>query len=151
MEPIKAPFSGTASVYKSINLVPSHVPVLLSKNSRGVDGFHEKSGAASIDAFGPQKSSLPLPQSFGRKSECETAEESTSLHGGGLATGQRPNVLWRSIPLEHLRQHPLYQRLPDPESITVSRLQDLSLYAQDSWQWDALHQVSSSVVYRVVE
>ena len=54
-------------------------------------------------------------------------------------SGIQANINWRSVPLEDLRHHPLYTSLPDTHDIHVSSTQDLTLFRQDSWQWDVLH------------
>lgn len=55
--------------------------------------------------------------------------------------GNIPDVHWRAIPMEHLRSHPYYQPLPHPDTIKVLHsLEDVRIFRQDSWQWDALHQ-----------
>ena len=55
-------------------------------------------------------------------------------------TGNIPDVHWRAIPLEHLRHHPSFEALPHPDTITaLDSLEDVRLFRQDSWQWDALH------------
>ena len=55
-------------------------------------------------------------------------------------TGNIPDVHWRAIPLEHLRHHPSFEGLPHPDTITtLESLEDVRLFRQDSWQWDALH------------
>jgi hypothetical protein len=56
-------------------------------------------------------------------------------------SGNLPDVYWRSIPLEHLRQHPNYEPLPLPETIqTLDSLEDIRIFRQESWQWDAVHE-----------
>ena len=55
-------------------------------------------------------------------------------------TGSIPDVHWRAIPLDHLRHHPSFEPLPHPDTITtLSSPEDVRLFRQDSWQWDALH------------
>lgn len=42
--------------------------------------------------------------------------------------------------MDHLRLHPLFIKLPPPETIeSLDTLEDVRLFSQDSWQWDALH------------
>ena len=55
-------------------------------------------------------------------------------------TGSIPDVHWRAVPLEHLRHHPSFEALPHPDAVTdLSTPEDVRLFRQDSWQWDALH------------
>ncbi|GKZ00689.1 hypothetical protein MPSEU_001021000 [Mayamaea pseudoterrestris] len=55
-------------------------------------------------------------------------------------SGDFPDVYWRSVSMEHLRMHPKFQPLPLPHDITrLDSLEDVKLFRQDSWQWDALH------------
>lgn len=43
--------------------------------------------------------------------------------------------------MDHLRLHPMFIKLPPPESIeSLDSLEDARLFSQDSWQWDALHE-----------
>uniref|UniRef100_A0A0G4HES6 Uncharacterized protein n=1 Tax=Chromera velia CCMP2878 TaxID=1169474 RepID=A0A0G4HES6_9ALVE len=51
--------------------------------------------------------------------------------------GHVPNLFWRRISKEDLNGHPLFKPLEPPS--TLSSPSDLSLFPQDSWQWDALH------------
>jgi hypothetical protein len=54
--------------------------------------------------------------------------------------GNLPDVYWRSIPMEHLREHPRF--VPLMESHTIRRLESLEearVFRQDSWQWEVLH------------
>ena len=42
--------------------------------------------------------------------------------------------------MDHLRSHPLYIPLPHPDTIkTLTSLEDVRIFRQDSWQWDELH------------
>lgn len=55
--------------------------------------------------------------------------------------GNLPDILWRSIPLEHVRKHPLFVPLPEPETIHhLESMEDVRNFRQESWQWDVLHQ-----------
>jgi hypothetical protein len=54
--------------------------------------------------------------------------------------GNLPDIHWRAVTLENLRQHPLFEPLPLPQSIEkVDCLEDVRNFRQESWQWDALH------------
>lgn len=54
--------------------------------------------------------------------------------------GDHANVFWRAVSMNDLREHPLFSALPNPADVEVRSVQDLCLFQQDSWQWDALHQ-----------
>eukprot|EP00526_Cylindrotheca_closterium_P005736 CAMPEP_0113619304 /NCGR_PEP_ID=MMETSP0017_2-20120614/9800_1 /TAXON_ID=2856 /ORGANISM="Cylindrotheca closterium" /LENGTH=581 /DNA_ID=CAMNT_0000528873 /DNA_START=88 /DNA_END=1833 /DNA_ORIENTATION=+ /assembly_acc=CAM_ASM_000147 len=55
--------------------------------------------------------------------------------------GNFPDVFWRCVPMEHLRQHPNFVPLPLPESIDhIAELEDIRWFRQESWQWDAIHE-----------
>ena len=42
--------------------------------------------------------------------------------------------------MDHLRTHPLFIALPPPETTkSLDTLEDVRLFSQNSWQWDALH------------
>jgi hypothetical protein len=49
--------------------------------------------------------------------------------------GQQPNVHWRSVPLDDLRQHPLFFALPDPSTVLAESPRDFWRFRQDSSQW----------------
>ena len=51
--------------------------------------------------------------------------------------GTLANVHYRSIPMEDLRVHPLFNELP--EQLYISQIEDISCFRQDSWQWTYLH------------
>jgi hypothetical protein len=54
--------------------------------------------------------------------------------------GNLPDIHWRAVTLENLRQHPLFEPLPLPQSIEkLDCLEDVRNFRQESWQWDALH------------
>lgn len=54
--------------------------------------------------------------------------------------GNFPDIHWRAVTLENLRQHPLFEPLPLPQSIEkLDCLEDVRMFRQESWQWDALH------------
>eukprot|EP00638_Chattonella_subsalsa_P012872 CAMPEP_0117780680 /NCGR_PEP_ID=MMETSP0948-20121206/2370_1 /TAXON_ID=44440 /ORGANISM="Chattonella subsalsa, Strain CCMP2191" /LENGTH=402 /DNA_ID=CAMNT_0005608517 /DNA_START=183 /DNA_END=1391 /DNA_ORIENTATION=+ len=53
--------------------------------------------------------------------------------------GTKPNLLWRAVPMEDLREHPNYRELPLPHEVYVTSPNEYPLFRQDSWQWDYLH------------
>ena len=56
-------------------------------------------------------------------------------------SGNLPDIYWRSIPIEDLRHHPQFQPLPPPQHISrLETLEDIRLFQQGSWQWDAVHE-----------
>ena len=56
-------------------------------------------------------------------------------------SGNLPDIYWRSIPLDDLRHHPQFESLPLPETIRkLESLDDIRLFRQESWQWDAVHE-----------
>jgi hypothetical protein len=55
-------------------------------------------------------------------------------------TGNIPDVFWRNIPMDHIRQHPYFIPLPLPEKILqLESIEDVRNFRQESWQWDVLH------------
>ncbi|MGK3741089.1 MAG: hypothetical protein ACI90V_007939 [Bacillariaceae sp.] len=55
-------------------------------------------------------------------------------------TGNIPDVFWRNIPMDHIRQHPYFIPLPLPENIhQLGSIEDVRNFRQESWQWDVLH------------
>ena len=55
------------------------------------------------------------------------------------SSGFNANVYWKSIPVDDLRTHPLYDALPSPKTVFARSPKDFSQFRQDTWQWDALH------------
>ena len=53
--------------------------------------------------------------------------------------GNWPDLEWQAITMDHLRQHPRFDQLP-PTISSLSCLEDVRSFRQDSWQWEALHQ-----------
>ena len=53
-------------------------------------------------------------------------------------TGNLPDPWYRAIPMEHLRQHPRFESLPSHVQ-KLRTLDDVALFRQTSWQWEALH------------
>eukprot|EP00667_Euglena_gracilis_P008532 EG_transcript_8637 len=54
-------------------------------------------------------------------------------------SGAHPNLLWRQVPMEDLRRHPLFQPLPPPDHVFARSLRDAQQFRQGTWQWDSLH------------
>jgi hypothetical protein len=55
-------------------------------------------------------------------------------------SGNLPDIHWRAVTLEHLRQHPRFESLPPPQNIKkLKSLEDARMFRQDSSQWDDLH------------
>jgi len=55
-------------------------------------------------------------------------------------TGNLPDPWFRAVSLPHLRCHPQFRPLPPRITTPLQRLDEVSHYRQESWQWDALHQ-----------
>lgn len=53
--------------------------------------------------------------------------------------GVNANVYWRSVPMDDLREHPLYLALPEPYTVNITSSQDLQMFRQDSREWGLLH------------
>ena len=70
-----------------------------------------------------------------RQRQIPNAQKKTNRKFGNL-----PDVYWRSMSIEDLRQHPKFQALPFPSTIRqLQKLEDIRQFRQDSWQWDAVH------------
>ncbi len=55
-------------------------------------------------------------------------------------SGNLPDIYWRSIPMEHLRHHPNFIALPEPNTMRqLHSMDDVRKFRQESWQWDTLH------------
>jgi len=75
-----------------------------------------------------------------KKSQQNKKTKKEKKKHGLQMTGDYPDIHWRAIPMEHLREHPLFIPLPIPDQIThLKYLEDVRYFRQDSWQWDALH------------
>jgi hypothetical protein len=54
--------------------------------------------------------------------------------------GNLPDIYWRAISMDHLRQHPNFIPLPEPHTIReLNELEQVRNFRQQSWQWDTLH------------
>lgn len=52
-------------------------------------------------------------------------------------SGNFPDVFWRAVTMEDLRQHPNFEPLPPPRDIIrLDELEHVRQFRQDSWQWD---------------
>ena len=90
-----------------------------------------------VESVNNSSSSSSAYSANGKK---KTSKPKSRRHLQHKMTGNIPDVHWRAIPLEHLRHHPAFEALPHPDAITtLSSLEDVRLFRQDSWQWDALH------------
>ncbi|KAJ1409055.1 hypothetical protein B484DRAFT_195534 [Ochromonadaceae sp. CCMP2298] len=68
----------------------------------------------------------------------EDGQDSRRRETASPPRGSCANVYWRAIDLEDLRAHPLFR--PLPQVVLQHDPQSLSLFRQDSWQWDSLHE-----------
>ncbi len=51
----------------------------------------------------------------------------------------KANVMWRAIPMDDLRRHPLYIPLHEAGPEIISSTKDVSKFRQSSYQWNILH------------
>eukprot|EP01040_Poterioochromonas_malhamensis_P014732 gene14732-16352_t len=107
-----------------LQFVPTQV-LLSSKHVKGQ--LLDESGAAE------ERQSM-------RISDEEMSVNPITLTPSPLMEGNNANTSWRAIPWSHLRLHPLFRPLPPSEEVEVLSARDLTLFRQDSWQWDALHE-----------
>jgi hypothetical protein len=57
------------------------------------------------------------------------------------ARGSNPNIYWRAVSMDELRQHPYYVRLPSASELRrVATDFDFQKLRQDSSAWDAVHE-----------
>jgi hypothetical protein len=57
------------------------------------------------------------------------------------ARGNNPNIYWRAVNMDELRQHPDYVRLPSASELRrVATQDDFKNLRQDSSAWDAVHE-----------
>jgi hypothetical protein len=75
---------------------------------------------------------VPKPQAQRRKRPPQQAYS---------ARGSNPNVYWRAVSMDELRQHPDYVRLPSASELRrVATQDDFSKLRQDCSAWDAVHE-----------
>lgn len=73
----------------------------------------------------------------GKKRAAATAKSNNTTFP---LAGNLPDIYWRAVSMEHLRQHPRFRALKEPHEITeLSNLEDARSFRQESWQWDVLH------------
>ena len=54
--------------------------------------------------------------------------------------GNLPDIYWRAVAMDHLRQHPNFIPLPEPCEIhELLDIEQVRNFRQQSWQWDTLH------------
>lgn len=76
-----------------------------------------------------------------RKASSSMTSSNTTNTSRPSKSGNLPDIFWRSIPMKHLRYHPNFEPLPLPETIRkLESLEDIRLFRQESWQWDAVHE-----------
>lgn len=73
-----------------------------------------------------------------RPSKKQANKEESRIYDQYPTTGNLPDPWYRAIPMEHLRQHPRFRALK-PTVNELTTLEDVSLFRQESWQWEALH------------
>ena len=92
---------------------------------------------AAADGFSSDASESPATMASYSAEHFTSQKKQRMKH---RMTGNIPDVHWRAIPLDHLRHHPSFEPLPHPDTITqLASPEDVRLFRQDSWQWDALH------------
>jgi hypothetical protein len=97
---------------------------------------HEKHGSQKND-----RNRNITSHSDSKNSARSNGTKASSKRRKQLSSGNFPDVLWRHIPLEHIRKHPLFVPLPDPNTIHhLESMEDVRNFRQESWQWDVLHE-----------
>jgi hypothetical protein len=87
-----------------------------------------------------KKKNTSLKGKSGRKKKAYSTNTSSNGNNRPKRHGNIPDIEWRAIPMEHLRQHPNFVPLPLPETIDhLDDLEDVRKFRQESWQWDAVH------------
>ncbi len=104
-------------------------------------------GSSSVSSTDPTVESPQGESSLNRKGKQRRKKTTTNKTSNAASPtrpckyGNLPDIFWRSIPMEHLRHHPNVEPLPLPETIKeLESLEDIRLFRQESWQWDAVHQ-----------
>lgn len=118
-------------------LVPSQVPhihrAVSSRAETGINATAEAIGqGGSNTQVGVKKQKYKAQQQ--RSQQKRPSKKKKFPRAGNL-----PDIQWRSISMEHLRAHPLFDPLPEVVQ-NVECLEDVRYFRQDSWQWDELHE-----------
>jgi hypothetical protein len=121
-------------------LVPSQV-ILSASNQKDVVDVHDLS-TNQTDYNAPKErgsrkekenQQLEAPASSATNKSVKQTKRRRSQRFGNF-----PDIYWRSISMDHLRQHPQFDALPERVA-SIDTLEDVKSFRQDSWQWDVLH------------
>lgn len=80
-----------------------------------------------------------VSQATARVAEGKERGDGQQALWSGKRGGDRPNVYWRAVSMEHLRQHPLFDAAPEPRDVSVRGPEDFWRFRQDSVEWGLLH------------
>lgn len=120
----------------AVFLVPSQVPGSV-RNNRDIASSPGSSGNFENDKNMQGKKKKNNRKTKGNQGQKEKDTSSNRLR----RHGNIPDIEWRAVPMEHLRQHPNFVPLPLPETIKqLDELEDVRSFRQESWQWDAIHE-----------
>eukprot|EP00531_Pseudo-nitzschia_arenysensis_P001396 CAMPEP_0116127438 /NCGR_PEP_ID=MMETSP0329-20121206/6840_1 /TAXON_ID=697910 /ORGANISM="Pseudo-nitzschia arenysensis, Strain B593" /LENGTH=544 /DNA_ID=CAMNT_0003621537 /DNA_START=114 /DNA_END=1748 /DNA_ORIENTATION=+ len=130
----------------NMSLVPSQVSGARQRTAKM--GNSKRDGDNSVDEKSKKKTEQTKPKSQpgnnnnrNKKSNNNNKNKNNNKRQKKRHSGNFPDVLWRHIPLEDVRKHPLFVPLPEPESIRhLESMEDVRNFRQESWQWDVLHQ-----------
>jgi hypothetical protein len=98
--------------------------------------FTTKQTIANTNTLSIVESVLLSTPALEETTNATTTTTTTAHH----LSGNLPDIYWRSIPMEHLRYHPNFVALPEPNTIRqLYTMDDVKQFRQESWQWDTLH------------
>jgi hypothetical protein len=73
------------------------------------------------------------------KNQPPSKKKDAELLWDGNNAGSLPNMLWRAVSMEDLRQHPHFVGLPEPHEVKIQSAIDYRKFRQGSKQWCLLH------------
>ena len=73
------------------------------------------------------------------KNQPPSKTKDAELLWDGKNAGSLPNMLWRAVSMEDLRQHPHFVGLPEPHEVKIQSAIDYRKFRQGSKQWCLLH------------
>ena len=119
-------------------LIPSQVPGAKHSALFGAVAAVSEESSDSTNVANPQRKRAARRNRKKRPPKKNGPQTSRDATDSFPLTGNLPDIFWRAVPFDHLRQHPKWEALPE-QVVALNELEDVRFFRQDSWQWDALH------------